>query len=158
MPLRMRGKRPSFQSLIRSVAPDLSPKLALHTLKRSHVVSVNKDRKIQLLSRFYPARKRGTVDLEFFTNETVDFLRTQEFNFLKNPPMGHGLFQRRAHKLNSDASLAPIFNRHVRERGQLFLEEIDEWLVRHQPKNGKGRRKKRVRLGVGIYVINEALR
>lgn len=158
MRLRVRGKKPNVQSLVKSVAPKLSPKLVLRALKRSRVVRVTKDGKVELLSRFYSARKRGTVDLEFFTNMTTDFLRTQEFNFLKNPPMGHGLFQRRAHKVNSAARLAPVFNRYVREQGQLFLEAIDEWLVRHQPKNGKSRRKKRVRLGVGIYVINEALR
>jgi hypothetical protein len=88
----------------------------------------------------------------------MDFLRTYELNLLKNPPMGHGLFQRYAQMLDSDARLAPTFNKYVRDQGQLFLETIDEWLVRHQPRKASGRQKKRVRLGVGIYVINEALR
>jgi hypothetical protein len=51
-----------------------------------------------------------------------------------------------------------VFNRYAREQGQLFLEAMDEWLIRHQPTNSRKRRKDRVRLGVGIYVINEALR
>lgn len=156
--LRMRGRKPSFHSLVKAVAPKLSPTLVLRALKRSRVVRVTKDGRVELLSHFYPTRDRGTVDLESFTNMTIDFLRTQEFNYLNNPSMGHGLFQRRAHKFNSDARLAPVFNRYVREQGQLFLEAIDEWLVRHQPKKTGRRRKKRVRLGVGIYVINEALR
>lgn len=158
MRLRVRGKKPSFQSLVKSAAPKSSPTLLLRALKRSHVLRVARDGKVELLSHFYPARSHGAIDLELFTKMTIDFLRTQEFNLLKNPRVGHGLFQRRAQLLNSDARLAPEFNRYAREQGQLFLEAIDEWLVRHQPKRGGPRPKKRVRLGVGIYVINEALR
>jgi hypothetical protein len=103
-------------------------------------------------------RSRGAIDLELFTTFTVDFLRTLEYNFLKNPLMGRGLFQRVAHKLDSNSRLAPLFNQYVREHGQLFLESVDEWLIRHQPARRRGQRRRRVRLGVGVYVINEALR
>ena len=88
---------------------------------------------------------------------TIDFLRTHEFNFLRNPRRGHGLFQRIAHKRDSDARIAPQFNRYIRERGQQFLEAMDDWLYRHRPKRA-GRQRKKVRLGVGMYVINESLR
>jgi hypothetical protein len=103
-------------------------------------------------------RSSGAIDIELFTTLTVDFLRTHEYNFLKNPTMGHGLFQRVAHKLDSSPRLAPLFNRYVREQGQLFLESVDEWLIRHQPATRRGQRRRKVRLGVGVYVINETLR
>lgn len=154
--LRIRGKKPSFQSLVRSVAPKSSLSVVLEALRQSHVVRVGRDKKVELVSHFYPARSQDVVYIGLFTKMAIDFLRTLEFNILKNPRIGHGLFQRIAHKANSDARLAPVFNQYVREQGQLFLEAIDEWLVRHQPKKRRG--KKRVRLGVGIYVINEALR
>jgi len=156
--LRLRGKRPSFQELVKTVSAGYSPSLALRNLQRSHVVRIARDRKVELVSRFYPVRSHGAVDIEPFSKMTTDFLRAHEFNLLKNPALGRGLFQRIAHKLNSDSRLAPTFNRYVREQGQLFLETVDEWLVRHQPKRSSLRRKKNVRLGVGIYVINEALR
>jgi hypothetical protein len=89
---------------------------------------------------------------------TIDFLRALEFNLVKNPRLGEGLFQRRAAKINSDARLAPEFNEYAREQSQLFLESIDEWLIRHQPRPKRGERRRKVRLGVGVYVINEALR
>jgi hypothetical protein len=108
--------------------------------------------------RYTPARTRGKVDIEIFTSMTTDFLRALEFNLVNNPRLGEGLFQRRAAKVNSDARLAPVFNRYVREQGQLFLESVDEWLTRHQPKQKRGQRRRKVRLGVGVYVINEALR
>lgn len=156
--LRFRGKRPSFCDLVKSVSPHLSPILALSDLKRSRVVRTLKDGSTELISRFYPMRSARTVDIELVARMTTDFLRAQEFNLLKNPALGKGLFQRIAHNLNSDARLAPVFNQYAREQGQLFLETIDEWLVRHQPKRSSKRRKRKIRLGVGIYVINEAMR
>lgn len=158
MRLSVRGKKPSFQSLVRSVAPRLPAKLALSALKRGRVVRVGSDGRVALVTDFYPARAHGEVELDFFTKATVDFLRTQEFNYLNNPPLGHGLFQRVAHKMNSDARLAPAFNRYVREQAQLFLEMVDGWLTRHQPKRRRSRTRRRARLGVGVYVINETLR
>jgi hypothetical protein len=158
MRLKMRGRRPSFSSLVKSVAPGLPPTIVLRALKRHRLVRFDRSGRVVLLSRFHPARLNGAVDIETIARMAIDFLRTYELNLLKNPPMGHGLFQRYAQMLDSDARLAPTFNKYAREQGQLFLESIDEWLVRHQPRKSSRRPRKRVRLGVGIYVINEALR
>jgi hypothetical protein len=51
-----------------------------------------------------------------------------------------------------------VFNKYVREQGQFFLESVYEWLIRHQPAKKAGHHRKKTRLGVGVYVINEALR
>lgn len=157
MRLRMRGSHPSFQSLVKSVAPNLPCAVALDALRRNRIARMTRDGKVELIAHFYSVRLGGFVDIETATTMTVDFLRAHEFNFLKNPEAGKGLFQRIAHHQSSDAKLAPVFNQYVREQGQLFLEAIDEWLIRHQPKKQGSRPTKRVRLGVGIYAINEAL-
>jgi hypothetical protein len=158
MILPLKSKKTSFSSLVKSVSPALPPTKMLRALATSHVVRITPDRKVELLMRYSPARLHGSVDIESFTAMTVDFLRTLEFNFLKNPRVGQGLFQRRAVKVNSDTRLAPEFNQYVREQGQLFLESVYEWLIRHQPSKKSGQRRRKVRLGVGVYVINEALR
>jgi hypothetical protein len=158
MILPLDSKRASFSGLVKSVAPKLSPRKLLRDLATSHVVRITPDRKVQLLMRYSPARVPGAVDIELFTAMTSDFLRTLEFNFLKNPRLGQGLFQRRAVNVNSDTRLARVFNQYVREQGQFFLESVYEWLIRHQPAKTAGRRRGKVRLGVGVYVINEALR
>ena len=156
--LPMQGKTTTFHSLVKLAAPRASPKMILRGLVLSRAVRITRDRKVELLERHTPARARGAVDIHLFTTMTTDFLRTLEFNLLSNPRPGKGLFQRRAHKLNSDARLAPVFNQYVREQAQLFLESVDEWLIRHQPARKRGLRRRKVRLGVGVYVINEALR
>lgn len=156
--LPMKGKTVSFSALVKLVAPRASPTTMLHALMLSHAVRMRSDGRIELLMRYTPLRARGGVDIKLFTSVTTDFLHALEFNLLNRPRLGEGLFQRRAHKVNSDARLAPVFNQYVREQGQLFLESIDEWLIRHQPKQKRGQRRRKVRLGVGVYVINEALR
>lgn len=156
-PLRLRGKPPSFSSLVRAVSAKASAVATLKLLHRRGLARLDRAGRVRLLARFYPVRARDAIDLELFTTMTIDFLRTHEFNFLKNPPHGYGLFQRVAHKRNSDARVAPEFNRYVRDQGQMFLERIDEWLSRHQPSPLR-RSRTRVRLGVGMYVINESLR
>jgi len=157
MALRLQGRRPSFASLVRVISSKASPKETLRSLHERGLVQFSRAGQVRLLARFYPVRGRDAVDLDLFTTMTIDFLRAHEFNFLKNPRHGFGLFQRVAHKRNSDARLAPEFNRFVRDQGQLFLERIDEWLSRHQPTTSRRSRAK-VRLGVGMYVINESLR
>lgn len=155
--LRLRGSKPSFTSLVRSVSSNTSATAVLKLLDRRGLVRIRPRGQVQLLARFYPVRAQDAIDLELFTTMTIDFLRTHEFNFLENPPRGHGLFQRIAHKRYADARIAPEFNRYVREHGQLFLEAVDDWLNRHKARVSPGLRRK-VRLGVGIYVINETLR
>jgi Family of unknown function (DUF6502) len=154
--LKLKGKRPSFTSLVRGVSSRASAATTLRLLSERGLVKVDRAGRARLLARFYPVRAHESLDLELFTTMTVDFLRAHEFNYLRNPRYGSGLFQRIAHNRNSDARIAPEFNRYVRDQGQLFLERIDEWLSRHQPKKST-RSRTRVRLGIGMYVINESL-
>jgi hypothetical protein len=157
MVLRIRGCKPSFATLVRKVSPRASAQQSLRVLQKRGLVRVNGKGQVRLLARFYPVRANDAVDLGLFTTMTIDFLRTHEFNFLRNPRRGQGLFQRTAHNRDSDARIAPIFNRYIRERGQQFLEDADDWLYRHRSTRAE-RSGKKVRLGVGMYVINELLR
>ena len=157
MLLRLRGRRPTFATLAKAVSSKSSPADTLRLLGKRGLVQINRKGQVRLLARFYPVRDVDAFDLELFTTMTIDFLRTHEFNFLRNPRRGHGLFQRMAHKRDSDARIAQQFNRYIRERGQQFLEAMDDWLYRHRPRR-TGRSRKKVRLGVGMYVINESLR
>ena len=122
MLLRLRGSRPSFAALVRAVSSKSSAANTLRLLDKRGLVHVNRKGQVRLLARFYPMRADDAFDLELFATMTIDFLRTHEFNFLRNPRLGQGLFQRMAHKRDSDARIAPQFNRYIRERGQQFLE------------------------------------
>jgi hypothetical protein len=154
--LNYSGRR-SFKVLVRRASVRMSPQLALRGLRRHRVVSVSRNNQIHLVSRYFPCRAANAVDMNIFAQMTVDFLRTLEFNFLGNPQRGHGLFQRLAHSRSLDPQLAPLFNRYARKQGELLLEAVDDWLARRESPRKK-RRKKNIRLGLGVYVINESLR
>lgn len=150
------GKR-GFKLLVGRAAPELSPAEALRNLLRHRVVSVSRRKQVRLLSRYFPMRTKNAIDMEIYAQSTIDFLRTNEFNFLKNPKRGQGLFQRLAYSTSIDPRLAPLFNRYARKQGEALLETVYDWLARRENPAGKGR-KKNTRLGMGIYVINESLR
>jgi hypothetical protein len=155
--LRYRG-RTSFSSLVRLSSTRITAADALKELLRHKLVACGKDGRVRLICPFFPVRSSHAVDLELFTKMTVDFLRTHEFNFLRNPRRGEGLFQRIAHRATTKPGLAADFNRYARQQAQLLLETMDDWLARHdlpERKTGSGRR---ARLGLGVYVINELLR
>lgn len=150
------GKR-GFKSLVRRASPGFSPTEALRDLLKHRVVSISQKKQVRLLSRFFPCRSKNAIGMDSYARSAIDFLRTNEFNFLRNPKRGQGLFQRFAHNASIDPRLAPLFNRYARKQGEALLETVDDWLARREKRTGKGRTKN-LRLGMGIYVINESLR
>lgn len=150
------GRR-GFKLLVGRASPGFSPSEALRNLLRHRVVSISGKKRVRLLSRFFPMRSVNAIDIDIYAQMTIDFLRTHEFNFLRNPKRGQGLFQRFAHSASIDPRLAPLFNRYARKQGEVLLEAVDDWLARRERPMRKGA-KKSVRLGLGVYVINESLR
>ena len=47
----------------------------------------------------------------------------------------------------------PEFEAFVEQRGQEFLETVDKWLTEHQAGPATGAARKRVRLGLGVFLI-----
>jgi hypothetical protein len=52
-----------------------------------------------------------------------------------------------------DVSALPEFEAFVEQNGQAFLERVDEWLTKHEARAGPGTPRKRMRLGLGVFVI-----
>jgi hypothetical protein len=52
-----------------------------------------------------------------------------------------------------DEAAVPEFEALVEQRGQEFLEKIDKWLVEHEAKPAPGGARKRLRLGLGVFLI-----
>jgi hypothetical protein len=47
----------------------------------------------------------------------------------------------------------PEFEAFVEQRGQEFLETVDKWLTAHEARPATGGARKRVRLGLGVFLI-----
>lgn len=153
--LNVAGRSPSFTSLVREVDDDLSPTLLLEDWCRSKIARKVGKNRVELLVRHIPARNGKEFDLDFVATMTSDLLRALEFNILHRPRPGRGLFQRMAYSYDVHPRLAGRFNTFAREQASLLLEAIDDWLARHQMP--KQRMRRPIRLGLGIYVVNETV-
>jgi hypothetical protein len=52
-----------------------------------------------------------------------------------------------------DLAAMPEFEAFVEQRGQEFLETVDKWLTAHEARPATGGARKRVRLGLGVFLI-----
>jgi Family of unknown function (DUF6502) len=153
--LNVAGRSPSFTSLVREVDKDLSSSLLLRDWCRSRIARMVGKNRVELLARYVPLQTGKEVDLDSLATMTRDLLRAYEFNILHGTRPGRGLLQRVAYSYDVHPRLASRFNTFAREQATLLLEAIDDWLARHQMP--KQRRRRPIRLGLGVYVINETI-
>lgn len=66
-------------------------------------------------------------------------------------------FERMASEINIDPSALASFEELLQERGQKFLEQMDGWLTLHRSDGDQGNRGKKMRAGVGVYLIFEEM-
>jgi hypothetical protein len=52
-----------------------------------------------------------------------------------------------------DVAAMPEFEAFVEQRGQEFLETVDQWLTEHEARPATGGARKRMRLGLGMFLI-----
>jgi len=146
----------SFSELARQCCPGISPKVLLdESIRTGCVESVG--------SGFYRATKRSHIPVplsEFsiahFAHVVHNVCETCERNLRSESVGGNGLFERAIFTDNriTRADLR-AFDKYVRERGQLFADDIDIWLSsRSIPEAGST---DTLHTGIGIYhyVVND---
>jgi hypothetical protein len=145
----------SFSDLVHTYFPEISPKALLDELLRLELVQ-------DVGNGFYRAVRRSYVPdplsddmIRLIAQLGHNFLESLEVNARPESKGGKGLVQRFVFadiSLNADA--LNRFGAHVRERGQVFADEIDDWLSTEQvrPEN-----QGRIKTGVGYYhyVVND---
>lgn len=142
--------RPSFESLIQTYSPDTPAAGLLAELVRIGAVKETETGWYRILTRTYLPKVDVPDSLERigqavqFLVETVDFNRQET-----NPDLR--LLER---TVSSDTGIKPEdlprLKRYIRERAQVLLEEIDNWLSQLDPPD-KEQGEQSVRTGVGIY-------
>ena len=146
----------TFSELARQYCPDISPKVLLdESIRTGCVVSVG--------SGFYRATKRSYIpdplsalSIAHFAHVVHNVSETCERNLRVESLGGKGLFERAIFTDNRISRLdLQAFDKYVRERGQVFADDIDIWLAsREQPGPGDT---DPVHTGIGIYhyVVND---
>ena len=95
-------------------------------------------------------------DIDYNAVEALlDLARAIDVNRGKLDAHG-GALQRTCSNDRMPASVAPLFQRMLRERTQDYLEIIDDWLVQHEVRDEPEPSDEPLqRLGVGVYIIRD---
>jgi hypothetical protein len=143
-----------FSELVRRYSGDIPPRALLEELQRVNAVKVDGKKRIQVLSRAFVARPGDLEGLRMLGTAMHDLAATIEYNLTRDdkPPR----FQRTVFSERLPVRQVPILRRISAERGQRFLESIDDWLSAHEPGVREKTDEPTVRTGVGIYFFEDA--
>lgn len=100
-------------------------------------------------SRYYMPVTLDEDALARFGSVVHDLLTTISHNLVTGPELA--LFEGRATNDRIPVAQFDVFRAFVNERGQAFLEDIDDWLTQHS----EGGAHEAIRLGTGLYLISD---
>ncbi len=152
--LPIEGSGASFSDLVRQFSGDMPVRAVLDELDRVRVVDHLPGGRIRLLTRAYVPSTSGVEKLGILGTDVRDLISTIDNNITKEA--GQRLLQRKVSYDNLPAEVLPQIRNISAQRGQMLLEELDNWLSQHDRDNnpsvsGTGRH----RAGIGIYYFEE---
>jgi len=137
--IQFSGKGLSFEKLVAECTEgEADAELVLDELMRTGAVKVTSDRFVRLLSRTYLPAPLDPLGLERLGKVVHYFVDTVDFN-LQKKKQGAGRFERYA---ITNEGLSPehfaALDALVRQKGQEFLEILDNWMGKHEITGGQG--------------------
>ena len=151
--IQFSGKGLSFEKLVAECTEgEADAELVLDELMRTGAVKVTSDRFVRLLSRTYLPAPLDPLGLERLGKVVHYFVDTVDFN-LQKKKQGAGRFERYA---ITNEGLSPehfaALDALVRQKGQEFLEILDNWMGKHEITGGhqlpEGHA---IRTGIGVF-------
>lgn len=152
LPLPLDGKGATFAELMRRYGGDIPQGAMLKELKNAKAVEDTEDGKLRAISRYYSPVRMDPELLLIAGSNLRDLAATLNYNLSIDEGKR---FEGRADNDTIDAKVLPAFRKLMEEEGQRFLEKLDDWLSAHQVPDNDKADAKRVRLGVGIYAIED---
>ena len=148
------GERPSFEDLVDCYAVGAPPRVLLGELVRVGAAAATSDGYVRMLNRTYVPSPLDPVGLERFGNIVNYFIDSVDAN-LQKKRQGEGRFERFAITMEGlSPSAFAEFDVFVREKGQEFIEIIDDWIGEHEMKGGHRLPPDRsIRTGVGVFQV-----
>ncbi len=152
--LAPKGPAPSFESLFASYGGDTPEQTLLRELlKAGSVEKDNEDRYIAK-RRYHMPVEMDAGSIRFFGTNLFDHASTLSNNVTGDAD------RRRLEGFAVDDRIHPDavqeFRAYLDQRGQQFLEEVDDWLSRHRLDPNESETTP-VRLGLGVYAIEGQL-
>ena len=142
----------SFEQLVARYAPGAPANALLEELVRAEAAVRTDDGYVRLVNRTYLPSPLDNLGLERLGNVVGYFIDTVDFNLQKRK-QGEGRFERYAITMEGISPEDCLeFNELIREKGQHFLEIVDDWLGEHEIKGGnKLPASKSIHAGVGVF-------
>jgi hypothetical protein len=154
IPLHRAGEQNSFDSLCKRAGCRHDSEQILGALIDFGAVSTCADGKVVsetptfLLGR---AASIGRLATDGLLKQLEGYLRVVHRNVCSVSGSQRARFER-ACTVSVAAELEPIFDQLVRDRGQMFVDSVDEWLERHADRESASGRYRE--LGAGVYFID----
>jgi hypothetical protein len=126
----------------------------LRELQRVGAVEEGRDGRLRALKRFYMPLAMDADAVLRAGSVLQDLGNTADYNLVRKAG-DSTRFEGRATNSSVRRADIALFRAFLEEEGQGLLERVDEWLSRHEVPESAGRQKKTVRLGVGIYQIQD---
>jgi len=144
-----------FIELVQRYSGDMAPRAMLDELLRIRVVKETENGWYRVLTRTYLPEADALASLERLAHSVENFVETVDYNRQEND-VNKRLLER---DVFDDEGIKPEdlprFRMFVKERSQLLLEEIDNWLNQlDKPKQGDPS----VNTGLGIYHYVKGIR
>jgi hypothetical protein len=145
------GRR-SFSELVRRYTSDVPADEMLDELKRIGAALDLGNGYIRVLIRSYIPSAADPAKFHAMSVAFTDLAKTLDQNL--RPDEDHKLFERRVWAPNGIAADDALhFDAYVKDRGQQFLESLDDWLSTREAEAIKSNAPNRVKLGVAMYMF-----
>jgi hypothetical protein len=150
------GNAFTFTDLAKRCCPGIAPKVLLEESIRTECVIGVGNGYYRAIKRSHVPHPLSAASINHFAQVVHNVCETCERNLRGESAGGKGLFER---VIYSDTRITQLdlkaFDKYVRERGQLFADDIDNWLSSRSPPSPSDQDP--VNTGIGLYhfVIND---
>lgn len=148
------NKKPTFSALSRKYASDIPPSAMLKELIRVGAVKETKTGKLKILMRHYLLSDMNPDAILRSGSVLEDLGDTINYN-LSRADNDVTRFEGRATNIYIGSEAIKPFRSFLEKEGQAFLEQVDNWLSRHELSTARRKTRKAVRMGVGLYQIGD---
>jgi len=153
--LKISGHGRSFESLVAKCGgSDVRPTTLLKELTNAGAVGHRRDGRIQALMRDYLPHSMDEQLIRLWGSVIADVARTYAHNMTRAAKTS-ARFERAAVNDRIPAAAVPEFLKLLNQEGQAFLERMDQWLTAHQSGDPAQTDSASVRLGIGLYQVQD---
>ena len=156
-PLKLRGRRPSFRSLVQRALPEMDASDLLGELSRLGAVTVDGNGFIHVHMRSLSAYEDKRLAIQHTLTSLNGFIKTLRHNLNSAVSNSDQLFHRIAWNSEFDGREIPALKIRVKRHGQSFLESFDNWLIRKSLPQSRRRNRHTgyAKVSIGVYLSVE---